>query len=97
MVLRERTHVITEGTDPQVLACLGHVWRLEDRTPAGYTPQQSLAYGDEFICEICQLCRAIRCDRTLGNHGMPEQRCLEARNHAVEHRFPNGAHVEVGG
>ena len=93
MTSAKRSEVITEGTDPRVLACPGHVWREEDRRPPGVKP--SATDIDWWICDICQMCRAIRCDAVLNHdHG---QRCLEARHHIDQpHRYPNGALVEIG-
>lgn len=85
--------VITEGTDPRVVSCPGHRWRLEDRTPEGMTAEASLRLGDWYICEICTECRGIRCDRYIDRG---EQRCLEARHHDGPHRFPSGGVIEVG-
>lgn len=86
------TEVITDGIDPRVLACGEHRWRLEDRTPAGYTAEQSLRMGDWYICDICQECRAIRCDR----YDDGDERCVEARHHRCAHRFRSGGQVAVG-
>lgn len=86
--------VITEGTDPRVEACGEHVWRLEDRAPASVIQR-----SDEYLCDICQNCRAIRCS-VAAEPGLPrdkERRCLEARHHnGRPHRFPGGGTRGIG-
>lgn len=82
--------VITEGTDPRVESCPGHRWREEDRRPPGVHPTATDI--DWWVCDICQDCRAIRCDAANDDF-----RCIEARHHIGRpHLFENGSRREIG-
>lgn len=88
----DRLPVVTEFT-AAVEACPGHVWRQEDRRDG---PPANALEVEWYIVEVCQLCRAARCD-TWAHPVFPDERCIEPRHHRAEHRFANGAHYPVGG